>query len=114
MKSHPVLGEHILLQIEHDEKMAPSLCGVRSHDERYADKGYRDGLAGTAIPLHGRIIAVADAYDSMTSDSPYRKVLDHDRALAILEQGIGPQGEPEVAGLFLASFGKTRKSDTCI
>ncbi|KWX87670.1 chemotaxis protein CheY, partial [Paenibacillus riograndensis] len=68
IKSHPVLGENILRQIEPEEKMAPYLGGVRSHHERYDGKGYPDGLAGTAIPLHGRIIAVADAYDAMTSD----------------------------------------------
>ncbi|KWX72892.1 HD-GYP domain-containing protein [Paenibacillus jilunlii] len=112
IKSHPVLGENILRQIEPEEKMAPYLGGVRSHHERYDGKGYPDGLAGTAIPLHGRIIAVADAYDAMTSDRPYRKGMDHDRALAILEQGRGTQWDPEFAGLFLAYFGKTGKSDT--
>ncbi|MCE3198514.1 HD domain-containing phosphohydrolase [Paenibacillus sonchi] len=111
IKSHPVLGENILRQIEPEEKMAPYLGGVRSHHERYDGKGYPDGLAGTAIPLHGRIIAVADAYDAMTSDRPYRKGMDHDRALAILEQGRGTQWDPEFAGLFLAYFGKTGKSD---
>ncbi|MNR52893.1 Cyclic di-GMP phosphodiesterase response regulator RpfG [compost metagenome] len=91
--------------------MAPYLSGVRSHHERYDGKGYPDGLAGTAIPLHGRIIAVADAYDAMTSDRPYRKGMDHERALAILEQGRGTQWDPEFAGLFLAYFGKTEKSN---
>lgn len=110
IKSHPVLGENILRQIEPEEKMAPYLGGVRSHHERYDGKGYPDGLAGTAIPLHGRIIAVADAYDAMTSDRPYRKGMDHDRALAILEQGRGTQWDPEFAGLFLAYFGKADKS----
>ncbi|OKP87404.1 hypothetical protein A3848_20005 [Paenibacillus sp. P32E] len=111
IKSHPVLGENILRQIEPVEKMAPYLGGVRSHHERYDGKGYPDGLAGTAIPLHGRIIAVADAYDAMTSDRPYRKGINHERALAILEQGRGTQWDPEFAGLFLAYFGKTEKLD---
>lgn len=109
IKSHPVLGENILRQIEPVEKMAPFLGGVRSHHERYDGKGYPDGLAGMAIPLHGRIIAVADAYDAMTSDRPYRKGMDHERALMILEQGRGSQWDPEFAGLFLAYFGKTVK-----
>ncbi|WP_379158328.1 HD domain-containing phosphohydrolase [Paenibacillus sp. sgz5001063] len=111
IKSHPVLGENILRQIEPVEKMAPYLGGVRSHHERYDGKGYPDGLAGTVIPLHGRIIAVADAYDAMTSDRPYRKGMNHERALAILEQGMGTQWDPEFTGLFLAYFGKTEKSD---
>ncbi|MFD1910136.1 HD-GYP domain-containing protein [Paenibacillus rhizoplanae] len=86
--------------------MAPFLGGVRSHHERYDGHGYPDGLAGMNIPLHGRIIAVADAYDAMTSDRPYRKGMDHERALGILEQGSGSQWDPEFAGLFLGYFGR--------
>lgn len=111
IKSHPVLGENILRQIEPVEKMAPYISGVRSHHERYDGKGYPDGLVGRSIPLHGRIIAVADAYDAMTSDRPYRKGMDHERALAILEQGRGSQWDPEFAGLFLAYFGKAASSE---
>lgn len=110
IKSHPVLGENILRQIEPVEKMAPYLAGVRSHHERYDGQGYPDGLAGMAIPLYGRIIAVADAYDAMTSDRPYRKGMDHDHALVILEQGRGSQWDPEFAGLFLGYFGKKYNS----
>ncbi|CAM4517901.1 HD-GYP domain-containing protein [Paenibacillus typhae] len=111
IKSHPVLGENILRQIEPVEKMAPYLGGVRSHHERYDGKGYPDGLAGMDIPLHGRIIAVADAYDAMTSDRPYRKGMDHEQALAILEKGRGSQWDPRFAGLFLAHFGKNIHKD---
>lgn len=106
IQSHTVLGENILRQIEPADKMAPYLGGVRSHHERYDGLGYPDGLAGTNIPLHGRIIAVADAYDAMTSDRPYRKGMDHERALGILEQGRGSQWDPEFAGLFLDYFGE--------
>ncbi|WP_151735706.1 HD-GYP domain-containing protein ['Paenibacillus yunnanensis' Narsing Rao et al. 2020] len=110
IKSHPVLGENILLQVEPGDKMAPYLSGVRSHHERYDGKGYPDGLAGLTIPLHGRIIAVADAYDAMTSDRPYRKGMDHERALQILEQGRGSQWDPEFAGLLLAYFGRVAQT----
>lgn len=106
IKSHPVLGENILRQIEPVEKMVPYLSGVRSHHERYDGYGYPDGLAGLAIPLYGRIIAVADAYDAMTSDRPYRKGMDHEQALNILEQGRGTQWDPEFTALFLSYFGK--------
>lgn len=106
IQSHTVLGENILRQIEPADKMAPYLGGVRSHHERYDGRGYPDGLAGMNIPLHGRIIAVADAYDAMTSDRPYRKGMDHERALNILEQGRGSQWDPEFAGLFLGYFGR--------
>lgn len=106
IKSHPSQGENILRQIEPPEKMAPYLGGVRSHHERYDGKGYPDGLSGLHIPLFGRIIAVADAYDAMTSDRPYRKGIPHEQALAILDQGRGTQWDPEFAALFLAYFGK--------
>lgn len=66
--------------------------GVRSHHERYDGKGYPDGLAGEDIPLFGRIIAVADAFDAMTSDRPYRKGLEPNQALEILEQGREASG----------------------
>ncbi|MFD1775942.1 HD-GYP domain-containing protein [Paenibacillus rhizophilus] len=106
IKSHPVLGVNILGQIEPQEKIAPYLGGVRSHHERYDGKGYPDGLSGDGIPLFGRIIAVADAYDAMTSDRPYRKGIAHEQALAILEKGRGTQWDPEFAALFLSYFGK--------
>jgi len=112
IKSHPVQGENILRQIEPAEKMAPYLSGVRSHHERYDGKGYPDGLAGLSIPLYGRIIAVADAYDAMTSDRPYRKGMDPERALLILEQGKGSQWDPEFAGLFLSYLGNDMDNKT--
>ncbi|GJM77087.1 hypothetical protein HMSSN036_93030 [Paenibacillus macerans] len=101
IKQHPVLGEAILKQIEPADAMAPFLPGVRSHHERYDGKGYPDGLAGEDIPLFGRIIAVADAFDAMTSDRPYRKGLEPNQALEILEQGRGSQWDPHYAELFV-------------
>lgn len=101
IKWHPVLGENILLRIEPPEAMAPLLPGVRSHHERYDGKGYPDGLAGLSIPLFGRIIAVADAFDAMTSDRPYRKGMSVEKALKILHDGKGTQWDPEFAQLFI-------------
>lgn len=104
IKRHPVLGESILLQIEPPETMAPYLPGVRSHHERYDGKGYPDGLSGTDIPLFGRIIAVADAFDAMTSDRPYRKGMSQERALAILTEGKGTQWDAEFVQHFIDSI----------
>ena len=101
IKTHPVLGENLLQQIEPAEAMADFLPGVRSHHERYDGKGYPDGKAGQDIPIFGRIIAVADAFDAMTSDRPYRSGMSHERALAILEEGKGTQWDPHFAGLFI-------------
>ena len=70
IKLHTVMGENILKQIEPAEAMAAFLPGVRSHHERYDGRGYPDGLSGKDIPMMGRIIAVADAFDAMTWDRP--------------------------------------------
>jgi HD-GYP domain-containing protein (c-di-GMP phosphodiesterase class II) len=101
IKAHPELGENILLQIEPKEVMAPLLPGVRSHHERYDGKGYPDGLAGEEIPVLGRIIAVADAYDAMTSDRPYRRGMAPSIALSILDEGRGSQWDPVFAKVFV-------------
>jgi signal transduction histidine kinase len=101
IRTHPVLGESILLQIEPIDAMADFLPGVRSHHERYDGKGYPDGIAGQKIPLFGRIIAVADAFDAMTSDRPYRNGMSHEKALSILEEGKGTQWDPYFASLFI-------------
>ncbi|SDS90161.1 HAMP domain-containing protein [Paenibacillaceae bacterium GAS479] len=105
IKLHTVMGENILRQIEPQEAMAAFLPGVRSHHERYDGKGYPDRLAGEEIPLMGRIIAVADAYDAMTSDRPYRKGMPAARALAILEEGCGTQWDPQYARTFIRAMG---------
>jgi hypothetical protein len=101
IKLHPVLGENILKQIEPADAMADLLPGVRSHHERYDGKGYPDGLAGQSIPLFGRAIAIADAFDAMTSDRPYRKGMSAERALSILEEGKGTQWDPHLTQLFV-------------
>ncbi|MFD2331187.1 HD domain-containing phosphohydrolase [Cohnella sp. GCM10020058] len=102
IKQHPVLGENILLQVEPREAMAPLLPGVRSHHERYDGRGYPDGLSGEGIPAAGRIIAVADAFDAMTSDRPYRKGMPFGKAFAILEEGGGTQWDPVYVELFVS------------
>ncbi|MNJ59324.1 Cyclic di-GMP phosphodiesterase response regulator RpfG [compost metagenome] len=84
--------------------MAAFLPGVRSHHERYDGEGYPDGLQGEDIPLFGRIIAVADAFDAMTSDRPYRKGLDASTAISILEEGRGTQWDPYFVGLFIEAY----------
>ncbi|GKU77933.1 hypothetical protein L3i20_v223300 [Paenibacillus sp. L3-i20] len=76
-----------------------------SHHERYDGRGYPDELARTDIPLLGRVIAIADAYDAMTSNHPYRKGMPPERALAILEDGKGTQWDPELTEIFLG-FGR--------
>ncbi|WP_223067101.1 HD-GYP domain-containing protein [Paenibacillus caui] len=104
IKQHPMQGEMILKRIEPMDAMAPILPGVRSHHERYDGLGYPDGLQGEGIPLFGRIIAVADAFDAMTSNRPYRKGMDTDTAIDILDRGRGTQWDPYFAGLFVKDY----------
>lgn len=104
IKKHPEMGESILRQVEPADAMRPYLPGVRSHHERFDGKGYPDGLKGNSIPLFGRIIAVADAFDAMTSDRPYRKGMPKDRAIMILEEGRGTQWDPQLATLFIEDY----------
>ncbi|WNR44950.1 HD domain-containing phosphohydrolase [Paenibacillus roseipurpureus] len=104
IKRHPDLGESILKQIEPAEAMAPLLPGVRSHHERYDGRGYPDGLKGEDIPVFGRIIAVADAFDAMTSDRPYRKGMPARKAMAILAEGKGTQWDPRFIQGFMDAW----------
>ncbi len=77
-----------------------ALSLVRHHHERFDGKGYPDGLAGKEIPLLTRILSVADAYDALTSDRPYRAAYSHSRAMAILAENCGTQFDPEVVAAF--------------
>ena len=67
-----------------------------SHHERWDGKGYPDGLEGEQIPLSGRIMAVADAYDAMISDRPYRNGMPGEKVLSILREGAGSQWDPNI------------------
>jgi HD-GYP domain-containing protein (c-di-GMP phosphodiesterase class II) len=69
---------------------------VRHHDERFDGRGYPDGLAGTDIPLESRIILVADAFEAMTFDRPYRKAPGEAVAVEELRKHAGTQFDPEV------------------
>jgi hypothetical protein len=75
---------------------------IRHHHERWDGSGYPDGLAGESIPLGARIIAVADVYDAMTSDRPYRRALSHEVALSELIRGSGTQFDARMVEAFLA------------
>jgi putative nucleotidyltransferase with HDIG domain len=96
-KTHPVDGTEIL-------RMAPSLHRyipvVRAHHEWYNGEGYPDGLKGDEIPLHAQIIALADAFDAMTTDRPYREALSPEEAIDEILVFRGTQFSPELADAF--------------
>ncbi len=98
MKRHPVLGCEIISQIEFLKPIVPF---VRADHERWDGKGYPDGLAGEAIPLIARIVAVVNAYDAMTSDRVYQKAPGREYAIQELKRCIGTQFDPTVVKTFL-------------
>jgi HD-GYP domain-containing protein (c-di-GMP phosphodiesterase class II) len=100
MRLHPLLGARLLEKIPHLGDVVRGV--VLFHHERWDGEGYPHGLAGGKIPLAARIFAVADAWDAMTNDRPYRKRLTPDVALAEIEQGAGAQFDPELAAAFCA------------
>jgi putative nucleotidyltransferase with HDIG domain len=99
MRTHPQRGAEIVAQVR---ELASILPIVRSHHERWDGKGYPDGLAGKQIPRLARIVAVADAFDIMTSERPYRQPLAPADARAELERHSGTQFDPEVVAALLA------------
>lgn len=98
IKNHPVLGARILSNIK---EMPNLVFGARWHHERYDGKGYPDGLSGEDIPEEARIIAVADAYDAMTSHRSYRRLLPQDVVRDEIEKGKGTQFDPRFASIML-------------
>jgi len=99
MKSHTVKGATILATIP---DLAPVIPIVRSHHERWDGKGYPDQLTGENIPRLARIVAVADAFDAMTSNRPYRKGMPVEIAFEEIQKQSGQQFDPQCASTFLA------------
>ena len=99
MESHSVVGETILSNVDDYVEIAKV---VRHHHERVDGAGYPDGLRGAEIPLISRILAVADAYDAMTSDRPYRGALSPAEARTKLLQAVETQFDPAVVAAFEA------------
>ena len=105
IKSHTTMGSDIL----RDRTLIRSAEVVaRSHHERYDGRGYPAGLKGMDIPEEARIVAIADAFDAMSSNRIYRKACEPEYILRELEQGRGTQFDPEYAGIFLQLLKENR------
>jgi putative nucleotidyltransferase with HDIG domain len=98
MQKHVRLGARILEPITAYEKIIPI---VLQHHERFNGKGYPDGLKGDSINLSARIFAVADSYEAMTADRPYRKAFDRNSAMGIIKENSGSDFDPHVVNAFL-------------
>jgi HD-GYP domain-containing protein (c-di-GMP phosphodiesterase class II) len=105
IKQHTVRGHEIAGQVE----ALRSICEVvRHHHERIDGAGYPDGLRGEEIPLHSRIISVADTYDALTSDRPYRSAKPSDEALTEVRRVSGSQLDSRVVESFAASLSRPK------
>jgi ribonuclease P protein subunit RPR2 len=106
MRYHVVLGERIVGRIPYLDGLARDV--VRAHHERWDGTGYPRRLAGNEIPLAARIFAVADAFDAMTNDRPYRRALDLEGAVNEITAQAGAQFDPEIALTFVAMAPRLR------
>ena len=98
IKKHPETGYHILLASPEYAEIAEDIL---SHHERWDGKGYPRGLKGQDIPYRARIIAIADSYDAMTSERPYRQAMSKQQALQEIKSNSGTQFDPKLARIFV-------------
>jgi len=101
MNMHPKYGSEILGHVKQLKDVIP---GMRGHHEKYDGTGYPDGLKADKIPLTARIIAVADTFDAMTTDRPYRKALTAEAAFEELKKFAGRQFDPSVVEAFFTAW----------
>lgn len=101
IRKHPQMGAEIIGHIKQLKEIIP---GVQYHHEHMNGKGYPEGLIGEGIPMIARIIAVADTYDAITTDRPYRKALSKEIAVSELKKGSGTQFDWKVVEAFLQAF----------
>lgn len=106
IKNHPSIGAHILAPAKIFENIIPM---VKHHHERFDGRGYPSGLAGEDIPLYARIVAVADAFDAMTSDRSYRPRFTLYKALDELENCKGTQFDPMLVDLFILAIKENKE-----
>ncbi|HEY2803780.1 MAG TPA: HD domain-containing phosphohydrolase [Actinomycetota bacterium] len=98
MREHPTIGAQIVAPIQF---LGDAVQVIRHHHERFDGTGYPSRMRGKEIPLAARVFAVADSYDAMTSDRPYRDAMPKERALEEISGGSGSQFDPEVVEVFL-------------
>jgi len=101
IREHPRAGAALVTPLRTARFALPY---VLFHHERWDGRGYPSGLRGHSIPLEGRLLGVADAFDAMTSARPYRRALPNDAALAELTTCAGTQFDPQIVELFLAAW----------
>ncbi len=108
MKQHSVIG-HKILQGSTSPKLHAAASIALGHHEKWNGSGYPAGLNGEAIPLHSRIVAVADVFDALTSDRPYKKAWELDQARDFLQEQSGQHFDPQCVDAFVSSWDKVQQ-----
>ena len=98
LQMHPEISAELLKGVRYFRASIPA---AKYHHERYDGSGYPCGLAGDQIPLAARVVSVADSYDAMTSDRPYHKHMEKEKALNIMISGKGSQFDPDIVDIFV-------------
>jgi len=106
IKEHTIMGANIIQPVDF---LKNSYRAIYHHHEKYNGKGYPDGIKSEDIPILARIIAVADAYDAMSSDRPYRKKLSKDKILKELKDQSGKQFDPEIVKALISVLDRERE-----
>ena len=110
MKTHTTIGAHILSS-GRSEFMRQAEHVARYHHERWDGNGYPEGLRGTRIPLAARIVTIADVYDALVSDRPYRMAFTVEEATREIEMGSGTRFDPTLVTIFLQGLGLSYSPD---
>lgn len=101
IERHAAIGANVVLALGFEAELARA---IRLHHEWWNGEGYPDRLKGAAIPLVSRVVAVADAFDAMTTDRPYRDAMSPDAALRELERCSGTQFDPQIVAIVLGLY----------
>lgn len=107
LEGHPGIGSQIIKRVQQLNSIVP---GIKHHHERFDGQGYPNGLAGKNIPLLARMIAIADAFDAMTSSRPYRDSISVDAAVEELRRCAGAQFDPDLVEVFIAAVQERKEA----
>ena len=105
IKKHPQIGVEIIRPIQSLHNVIPFML---YHHERWDGRGYPAGLKGEEIPVGARIVAIADVFEALISDRPYRKAFSMEQALRIIKEGAGTQFDPDIVSIFLRILSKEK------
>jgi putative two-component system response regulator len=110
MKKHTIFGESVIEKIQQNSRESIFLTHAKimagTHHEKWDGTGYPRGMAGTDIPLQGRLMAMVDVYDALISDRPYKKAFSPEQAIAIIVESCGKHFDPSLKDIFIAASGR--------